>query len=88
MKRLPFFCLWVLLCLPPSLGADVATLRLNGPIDTLAQEYLVGTLRQLQSTPQIHLIVIQLDTPGGYDTSMRVIIQEMLAAKAPVAVLV
>ncbi|HNX96630.1 MAG TPA: ATP-dependent Clp protease proteolytic subunit, partial [Candidatus Aminicenantes bacterium] len=87
MRRLPFIGLW-LLCLSPFLVADVATLRLDGPIDALAQEYLVGTLHRVQADPQIHLIVIQLDTPGGYDTSMRAIIQEMLAARAPVAVLV
>lgn len=34
------------------------------------------------------LVVIQLDTPGGLDTSMRAIIQAILASRVPVAVYV
>ncbi len=86
MKRL-FLLLWIV-CLPGIVPAEVAVLQLEGPIDTLAQEYLVTTLGRLKTDPRIQLIVIRLDTPGGYDSSMRAIIQEILAAKASVAVLV
>jgi len=77
-----------LLLLPLLAGAEIYQLRVEGPIDSLSEEYVRENFAVIRAAADARLIVISLDTPGGFDTSMRAIIQEMLAAPAPVAVYV
>ena len=83
-KALAFF----LLTIPFSLAAEIYALRFEGPIDTLLEEYAVNSLRAIGQKGDARLIVIEMDTPGGLDTSMRSIIKAMMNANVPVAVLV
>ncbi len=87
MRRLPAL-LSILLLAPLLLHATVYEIRVRGPIDTIMEEYVVGAIGQAGQQADASLILIALDTPGGYDTSMRAIIQAMLGARPPVAVYV
>ena len=64
--------------------AAVTVLKLQDAIGPASADYIVRGLdaAQKQGAP---LIVIELDTPGGLDTSMRQIIQAILASPVPVA---
>jgi membrane-bound serine protease (ClpP class) len=77
-----------LIVIPFCLGAEIYRLRFTGPIDPLLEEYAVNSLREIGHRGDSRLVVIEMDTPGGFDTSMRTIIKAMLNTGVPVAVLV
>ena len=59
----------------------------SGVITPAAAEFLNNAIDKANSE-SFDLLVIQLDTPGGLDVSMRDIIKKILASKVPVAVYV
>jgi len=59
----------------------------SGVITPAAAEFLNNAIDRANSE-KFDLLVIQLDTPGGLDGSMREIIKKILASKVPVAVYV
>ena len=59
----------------------------EGIINPVAAEYLQDAILQAESQ-QAELVVFQLDTPGGLDTSMRSMIKDITGAQIPVAVYV
>jgi membrane-bound serine protease (ClpP class) len=60
----------------------------SGVITPAAAEFISGAIDGVNAPGGADLLVIALDTPGGLDSSMRVIIKAMLASKKPVAVYV
>jgi membrane-bound serine protease (ClpP class) len=78
----------LLLVIPFCLQAEIYALRVDGPIDSLLEEYVVGSIKKINKSGNAGLIIIEMDTPGGYDTSMRAIIQAILNSDAPCAVYV
>jgi membrane-bound serine protease (ClpP class) len=70
-----------------ALAAPVAVLQLQGAIGPVSADYLIGGIRKAADSGA-PLVVIELDTPGGLDTSMRQVIQAILASPVPVAVYV
>jgi membrane-bound serine protease (ClpP class) len=74
-----------LLIFPFCLGAELYTLRFEGPVDPLLEEYAVNSLQKIRQKGDARLVIIAMDTPGGFDTSMRSIIKAMLNANVPVA---
>lgn len=72
----------------PALSAmPVPVLTVRGTIDPASADYLVRGIDRAKAGAA-PLVVIELDTPGGLDTSMRQIIQAILASPVPVAVYV
>ena len=60
-------------------------LDLNGVIGPATTDFVVRGLERAE-TEGAAVVVLQVDTPGGLDTSMREIIRRMLSSKVPVAV--
>ncbi len=85
MKKL---CLLIFLMLPILLDGEIYTFKIEGPIETIMEEYAADSFKEIKEAANAKLVIIQIDTPGGYDTSMRKIIKEILDSPVPVAVYV
>jgi membrane-bound serine protease (ClpP class) len=68
---------------PPNSSANVVELRIDGEIEPVLAEYIVRGINEANAD-RASLILITMNTPGGLDTSMREIIQAILASKVPV----
>ncbi|NYT61058.1 nodulation protein NfeD [Alcaligenaceae bacterium] len=82
---LAFFGAW----LGPAFAATptVVVLQLHGVISPASSDFFErGLARAVQENAE--LLVIEMDTPGGLDTSMRSIVTQILASPIPVATFV
>lgn len=66
---------------------QVRLVEVEGPIGPVVAEFLVDALGRAKQDGA-ECLIVQLDTPGGLDASMRTIIKEMLASETPVVVYV
>ena len=82
-------CLVVLLCLLALQGVraqapSAALLTVDGPIGPAYADYIERGIAQAAAGGR-KLVVLQIDTPGGLDTAMRITVRAILAAPIPVA---
>ncbi|NKL81465.1 NfeD family protein [Rhizobium leguminosarum] len=70
----------------PTAGSERVSLllRLNGAVSPASADYVKRGL-ELANEREVTLVILQMDTPGGLDTSMREIIRAILASSVPVA---
>ena len=70
---------------PP--GPARRALDINGAIDPITAEFLVRSIDRAEAD-KAEFLLIRLNTPGGFASSMEEIISRMLASKVPVVVYV
>jgi len=92
MKRFRFLLLLILsftLVTPAGWASpdEVYVARVEGIIAPSLADFFVSAIRKAEDGAA-HAIVFELDTPGGLDTSMRIIIKEILRSPAPVIIYV
>ncbi|MFP4498314.1 MAG: NfeD family protein, partial [Vulcanimicrobiota bacterium] len=91
MKRIIFILLLIFLCNSfvrafPEKEQPVDVIEVKGPIFTSTVRYIERGIEQAEKDQAI--CIIKLDTPGGLVSSMREIIQVILASEVPVVVYV
>ncbi len=65
----------------------VKVLTVQGMINPASADFVTRGIREAAAQHAM-LVVLQMDTPGGLDTSMRSIIQQILASPVPIATFV
>ena len=78
---------WMLSAALYAAPAPVVVLTLEGAVSPATADYMVRGIRK-SADRSASLVVLQIDTPGGLDTSMRSVIKEILASPVPVAAFV
>ncbi|MDQ3955390.1 MAG: nodulation protein NfeD [Actinomycetota bacterium] len=63
----------------------LALVEIEGVIDPVTADYLTGRLEAVEED-DVHVVVLQIDTPGGLDISMREIVRDILESNVPVVV--
>lgn len=66
---------------------DVLVITVNGVINPASAEYIGKSIKKANEQKR-EAIVIELDTPGGLDTSMRDIVKNIIGSEVPVIVYV
>lgn len=66
-------------------SSSIYVSNIEGSINPITAQYIVEAIREAD-TNQAECLIIQMDTPGGLDDSMRKIIKEMLNSRVPVIV--
>jgi membrane-bound serine protease (ClpP class) len=81
--------LWSLVISAGSEGGarPVLVIRVEGVIAPSSADYIISAIKRADRE-MAQALVIELDTPGGLDLSMRSIIKEMLSAERPTVVYV
>lgn len=65
----------------------VNLIKIEGVINPVAAEFITNGIRTTEEEAA-HCLIIQMDTPGGLDTSMREIVKNILNAEVPIIVYV
>lgn len=85
---LPVVAFFALTLIPSTaLSGPLYYLKAEGIVNPVLSEYLIKTMKKAEAEGA-EAVVIQLDTPGGLDLSMREIVKAILSSEVPVAVYV
>ena len=89
--RFIFFFVFIIfvshLALSEENSKEVIVITVNGVINPVAAEYVARNIEKANEK-NAEALIIELDTPGGLDTSMRDIVKNIIASKVPVVVFV
>ncbi len=66
---------------------EVMVITVNGVINPVASEFIGKSIKKANEK-KVEALVIELDTPGGLDTSMRNIVKDIIGSEVPVIVYV
>ena len=80
----PVAAVLLALLVPAAARADVPVVELDGVVHAVSAGHVVAALQRADEAGA-PLVVLRLDTPGGLDSSMRQIVDAVLAARTPVA---
>jgi membrane-bound serine protease (ClpP class) len=86
-RSITLLAVWLGLAIGFAQAAPVRVLEVQDAIGPASADFIIRGIAQAAEAGA-PLVVIALDTPGGLDSSMRQIIQVILASKIPVAVYV
>ena len=88
---LPFLYLLFFFCPAPASAEEnssvVLVITVNGVINPASAEFIEKSIKNANEK-KYEALVIELDTPGGLDTSMRNIVKAMIGSEVPVIVFV
>lgn len=66
---------------------EVLVITINGVINPVSAEFIGKSIKKANEK-KVEALIIELDTPGGLDTSMRNIVKEIIGSEVPVVVYV
>ncbi len=89
LRRFLLFLLAVFVLSIPAVSSakEIFYVQVNGIVNPVMSEYITGSLRKA-SGEKAEAFIIELDTPGGLDYSMREIVKAILSSEVPVVVYV
>ncbi|MBI4839429.1 MAG: nodulation protein NfeD [Nitrospirae bacterium] len=90
MKKKVFFAFFIVsavFLLPSLSNADIIIIKANGVVNPVMAEYVSRNIDEAVKE-KAGVLVIELDTPGGLDASMRIIVKKIIASETPVVVYV
>jgi membrane-bound serine protease (ClpP class) len=85
IRNIAFAVFMLLPALP--VWCEISRVDLNGAIDPVTAEFVVRSIARAEKD-QAQLLLIRLQTPGGFGSSMEEIITGMLGSKVPIVVYV
>lgn len=75
------------LAAPSTPGGRIVVVPINGAINPVVADFVTRQI-EMANREKDALVVLEMDTPGGLDTSMRIIIKAIQASRVPVATFV
>lgn len=82
-----FLILLIISFIIPDAKADITVIKAEGIVNPVMSEFIISNI-EIAEKDNDDAFVIQLDTPGGLDTSMRSIVKKIIASEVPVVVYV
>jgi membrane-bound serine protease (ClpP class) len=88
MIKIRSFCLAFLFLFSAfPVRGEIARIEVNGAIDPITAEFVVRCIAKAESE-RANFLLIRLQTPGGFSSSMEEIISRMLSSRVPIVVYV
>jgi membrane-bound serine protease (ClpP class) len=81
------FVLFLSALSPRSHAAEVVVARMSGIIGPSSARFMVEAIGRAEES-RAECVIIEMDTPGGLDESMRAIVKKIMGARVPVVVYV
>jgi membrane-bound serine protease (ClpP class) len=90
MIKKSFLLILILIAFPffiQTAEADITVIHVEGIVNPVMSEFISKSIEHAE-TQEAEALVIELDTPGGLDTSMRSIVKKIISSEVPIVVYV